>query len=293
MRCSGNGAEATLFQVVVQQPRRGHAHAHAHHRGVAQRIKAVGAQARPDRHLPRLARDRVRQRHFGAVVGAQRHPGQAHEFVGVFGHGLAAQHAGRGHHDARHVHQLDRHHRGVAHFAHAQCAVDAFADQVTFVVAQQPVDIDAGIALQELGERPHEMLLPQRVGRKHPQVALRLLTHAAQLGFKRVPALQQGLGALEAALAVFGQAHAARGALEQAHAEGTFERLQPPAHRGLRGAHLRRRTREAAGFDDANEGLHEVQAVARGAFIHAPIVYLKCRFSVYRVWFRCDRLAVN
>jgi hypothetical protein len=72
---------------------------------------------------------------------------------------------------------------------------------------------------------------------------------------------KQRLGALEAALPVLGQQHGVRGALQQPQAQRALQRLQPAAHRGLRGAELGCGRRQAAGFDDAHEGRHQREPV--------------------------------
>jgi len=91
-----------------------------------------------------------------------------------------------------------------------------------------------------------------------------LAAGAAQLVLEGGPVGQQFLRTLEAALAVLGELHAVRGAPQQAQAERTLERLQAPAHRGLAHAELAGGGREAAGLDDADEGLHQLDAVGRG-----------------------------
>ncbi len=73
-----------------------------------------------------------------------------------------------------------------------------------------------------------------------------------------------------AALAVLGQLQAVGGALQQAQAQLSLQRLQAPADRGLCGAELGGGGGKAAGIDDAQEGTQQVEAVrASGQVGHA------------------------
>jgi hypothetical protein len=88
----------------------------------------------------------------------------------------------------------------------------------------------------------------------------------------------------EAALAVLGEPHGMRGPLQKPQAQQALQGLQPPAHGGLRRAQPGGRRGQAAGFDDAHEGLHQFQPIGRGRagrglprrvgtwICHAPIV---------------------
>jgi hypothetical protein len=102
-------------------------------------------------------------------------------------------------------------------------------------------------------------------------VAARLVLGATQVGFDGSPVVQQRLGMGVAALTVFGELHGVRRALQQAQAQQFFEPLQPAADGGLGAAELGSRGREAAGLDDAHEGVHQREAVhaRRGGVVHA------------------------
>jgi len=81
---------------------------------------------------------------------------------------------------------------------------------------------------------------------------------------QRAPVFQQGLGVGKAAVAVFGQLHHMGGALQQLDAQAALQRLQAAAHGGLAGAQLLGGGRQAAGLDDADKGLHQLNAVGAG-----------------------------
>ncbi|MGF6349445.1 hypothetical protein QF040_004158 [Variovorax sp. W2I14] len=97
--------------------------------------------------------------------------------------------------------------------------------------------------------------------RHHAQRAFGLVAHAAQVRLEGAPVGDQLLGALVAALAVLGELHGVRGAAQQPHAQRALQRLQPAAHGGLGRVHPQCGGREAAGFDDVDEGLHQLDAV--------------------------------
>jgi len=81
--------------------------------------------------------------------------------------------------DARHLGQLDCHDGLVVDLADLDRAVDAFGDEVGAAVVQQPLDVDARIARQVLGQRGDELLLAERVRRDDAQRAFGLVARAA------------------------------------------------------------------------------------------------------------------
>jgi hypothetical protein len=246
--------------------------------------RSTGTMAWPTRRHRRFSSLCVSRSIF-AVEIARRHPGQCFEVAGVHGLRRFLEERRRTDRDARHLRQPDRDHARVGHLADADGAVDALGDEVgravLRAVVQQPFDGHLRKAVQVRGQRPDQQLLPEHVRRHHAQPALGVVAGAAQLGFESAPAQDQLLGAVEAALAVLGELHGVRGALQQAHAQRAFERLKAPAHGGLGGAHLRGRGREAAGLDDVHEGLHQLDAVDRGRSrkcrCHALSVYQLCK----------------
>jgi hypothetical protein len=66
------------------------------------------------------------------------------------------------------------------------------------------------------------------------------------------------------AFAVLGQLHGVGGALQQTQAQHAFQRLQTAADGRLRGAQLRGGGGQAARFDDADKGLHQLYAIGGG-----------------------------
>jgi len=112
----------------------------------------------------------------------------------------------------------------------------------------------------------------------HPQQAFGQAGLGAQRFLEALPFGCQGLGAFVGALAGLGQAQCVGGALHQRLAELALQRLQPAADGGLGRAQLARGGGEAAGLDDADEGLHQQQAVEGRA--HAPSVWQSVEFCV-------------
>lgn len=210
----------------------------------------------------------MRERQLRAVVRAQREPRQRGQRIGIGRHLGAVQHGRRGDHEARHLREPDRDHGRIGRLAHLDRAIDAAADEIPHLILQQPLDRHAWIVAQEPRERLDETLLPERVRHRNPQQPVRLLLCTAQVGLERRPVRQQLLRALEAALAVDGQPHRVRGPLQQPHAERALERLQPPADRRLCRMQLRGRGRQAAGFDYAYEGFHQLETVAGAVHRH-------------------------
>ena len=270
--------ETPLRERVREHPRRADAGADAQQRRAAQRIQVRGADARADRDAARLAGHRMAQRQLVAVIRAQRQPRQRGQRIGLGGHRRTVQHGRRGHHEARHLRQPDRDHAGIGRLADLDRTVDAAADEIPHFVLQQPFDRHARIVGQEARERRDETLLPERMRHRDPQQPLGLLLRAAQVGFERRPARQQLLRALEAALAVDGEPHRVRRPLQQPHAERALERLQPAADRRLGRVQLRGRRGQAARFDYAHEGFHQLKSIP-GALHRIGAMVLKALSS--------------
>ena len=211
-----------------------------------------------------LAAGLLGQRDLAAVEGAQGQPGQGLQVLRVLGRGAPGHQGGGGQHDARHLGQAHRDHAGVVHRTDLNGAVDAFGDEVGAAVVQHPFHIHLGVAAQVGHQRGDELVLPKGVRRQHAQGAARGVGRAAQVVLHGAPVFQQGLGVGKAAVAVFGQLHHMGGSLQQLDAQAALQRLQAAADGGLAGAQLLGGGRQAAGFDDADKGLHQLDAVGAG-----------------------------
>jgi hypothetical protein len=261
--------EAAVGDVLLHRPARQQRCAQAQSCGLARGVEAVGGQHGPDGHAPAHAVVPL-QLQLLAVKGGDRDPGQLGQRVGLVkrpaGHQL-----GRRHQHARHLCQRNGHHRTLGLAADADRAVQPLLDEVGRGVVQQPVHAQPGRVLQGPHQRRDEVFLAEGVRHLHAQQPLGPRGLGAQGLLEVLPLGGQRLGARQRPLAEVGQAQRVRGALDQRLAELLLQRLQPPADGGLGGAELAGRGRQAAGLDDADEGLHQLQAVGRGA--HARSVW--------------------
>ena len=116
------------------------------------------------------------------------------------------------------------------------------------------------MALQEGGQRLDQLALTEGMRHPQPQRAGELLATIELLG-QRLPAVDQFLRLRGAALALLGQAQAARRALHQPRAEQRFQHLHPAADGRLGGRELQRRRGETARLRDTEEGLQQREAV--------------------------------
>lgn len=125
--------------------------------------------------------------------------------------------------------------------------------------------------LGEEGQHGRQQLgLAEGVRHHHPQASTQRFRFALQLGLQRLPFVDHALCMTLAAQPVLGQLQPVGGALQQAQAELTLQRLQAPADCRLGGAQLHGCGRQAAGIDDAQEGAQQIQAIgAGGEVIHA------------------------
>ncbi|MDT4847134.1 hypothetical protein FQZ97_811830 [compost metagenome] len=118
-----------------------------------------------------------------------------------------------------------------------------------------------------LRQRDQHAAQPQRHRIDHRAEAHHALRRAAQLVGGRLHAHgrgQRALGLFEQAPAGRGRRHAARRALEQAHAEFVFERLELRAGGRGAGEHAFRGAGQVALLRDGDEGLQLVQLHDRG-----------------------------
>ncbi len=119
-----------------------------------------------------------------AVEQVDRQPGQRAQGLDRIGRLAPFQQFRRADHDARHLGDLHRHHRGIHHGADVDGAVDVVGDEVRLALVQQPVHRDLRIAAQVVGHRLHQLALAEGVRHHHAQQALRGLAGAAQVVFQ-------------------------------------------------------------------------------------------------------------
>jgi hypothetical protein len=120
------------------------------------------------------------------------------------------------------------------------------------------------MAQQEIVQRPNQLLLAECVRCDDAQQPGRFFACVLYVGGQRAPMRQQFARVRQAAFSVLGELHGVGGALQQAQAQHAFQRLQTAADGWLRGAQLRGGGGQAAGFHDADKGLHQFYAVGSG-----------------------------
>ena len=160
---------------------------------------------------------------------------------------------GRGADDARVRRDAARDERGIFQLADADREVESFADDVDKRIGDVHVELDLGIARQEIVDVGGDVQPAE--GGRHGD-----LQQAARLG---VAAADEVLGllaeaediddALEVAGARFGQRQVPCGALEKPGAEALLELADALRHNGGRKAHLAAGGRHVAGPGDACE----------------------------------------
>ena len=256
--------QAPFRHVILHHPGGNQAGPQPRQHGIAQRVQAVGAQPWPDGKAVDITVTQRRQCHFVTIEGLQCQPRQCLQRCRRGGQRPPGEQRRCGHGNARHFGQPDGHHRRIIYRPDLDGAVDAFGDEIRPPVMQQPFHCHPRMAIQIGHQRRNQLALAKRMRRDDAQMTFRLVLDPAQVRTHRLPAVEQRLGMGEAAPAVVGQGHGMGRALQQLQSECAFQCLQPPADRWLAGLQLRRGGRQAARFDDADEGLHQSDPVQAG-----------------------------
>src|SRR5690606_8553056 len=129
--------------------------------------------------------------------------------------------------------------------------------EVGAAVMQHPFHADVWILAQVVSQRSDQLVLPEGVWHLNAERPARVVASTKQLSFHFRPAFQQLFGVGVTTLAITGELHAMRRAVEQLQAKRTFQRLQATAGGRLSGVQLRRGCRKAASLNDANEGTQQ------------------------------------
>ena len=168
-------------------------------------------------------------------------------------------------HHAADAAELLRDQRGVFQRADADADVDALLEQVHGAVVQQHAAAHARVALQEAHDGRRHVHVAEQHRRRDREMAGGLGRVERERAVGGVGGGQHLARAVQVAAALLGQRDAARGAMEQAHAQVRFEGGQRTHHRRQRAAQRLRGPGQAAVVGDLHEGLHGFEAV------HGPI----------------------
>ena len=150
---------------------------------------------------------------------------------------------------------------GIHHRAGAQHAVKALAHQVHAALGAAQLQLQRGVARQQLGQARHDHVARHAGGHvdAHPalQAALAVLEHGLQL----VQVGQQVLAAFVIGLAVLGELHAPGRAVQQAGAQLGFELLHGRGSAGLGQAQGVGGLGEAGQLGHPREDAHALQGI--------------------------------
>ena len=181
---------------------------------------------------------------------------------------------------------------GIQLVAHANGQVIAFADHIDAAVVGQYPDLHLGELGQEIRQQVGKHRLRQRDRTAQPHHAARLGAQFVHRVLGRLRFLQHGTAMRIEALAYLGYHEAARGPLQQAHAEALFQLGYALAQAGLGYSQRAARRRKAAMLDHGRKEVQVVQilqgaaqcrhrrflygAIDRKARIHRQIVLNIC-----------------
>jgi hypothetical protein len=143
--------------------------------------------------------------------------------------------------------------RRQAAFQHREHDVVALLERVDGGMLDVDLHPQLGVARHQLARHRPEVVGAELVGRGDAQGAGHRLALRQRIGVRLAQAVQQRADAVVERLAGLGQAHAARGALEEPRLQGGLEARDRRADAGLGTLHGLRRGGEAAVFDDVAE----------------------------------------
>ena len=155
--------------------------------------------------------------------------------------------------DARVGRDATRDERGIFQLADADREVEAFADDVDERIGDMHVELDLGVARQEIVDVRRDVQAAEGGRHRDLQQAARLGVAAADEVLRFLAETEDIDDALEVASARFGQGQVSRGALEQPGPEALLELADALRYYGGRKAHLAAGSRHVAGAGDACE----------------------------------------
>ncbi len=178
--------------------------------------------------------------------------------------GVSLQVAGGGAQHQPRACQALRDQAGVGQACNADGKVIPFIDQVHHAVGQGHVQADLRVLLQEAAPQRRQVQVAEGHRGIDAQAADRLhgVCTGGGVGFGQI------VEDLEAALGIrhtgFGQRLAARGAVEQAHAQARLQFQHQARHHGLGATQPLARLHKAAALHDGNKGFHLAKLVHGG-----------------------------
>jgi len=178
---------------------------------------------------------------------------------------------GRRAQDAAVVHQPARDQVRRDLVAHAHVEVEAFGDRIDQPVEHLETDLQAGMGGDQPGDRRRHQLAPEAEAAADAYPPARRAAPLRDFVDQVVEVVEDGLGAHVDLLAVVGDGDAARGTLEQAHAEHALEHADALADIGGRHAELLGGSDEAALADDGDEDAQ--------VFVLQRIIHKTCSYS--------------
>jgi len=154
-----------------------------------------------------------------------------------------------------HPHQAERPRDefGISQHAHAQHAVEALVHEVDAAVGGADADLQCGMPRKELRQARNDEVARHGGGQVDAQAPREAADVRAEHGGELFAFGQVFLAAVEKPLAVLGQAHAARGALQEPRAQALFEVLHGHRDACARQAELVRGAAEARELGDPRE----------------------------------------
>ena len=150
---------------------------------------------------------------------------------------------------------------GLVEIAQAECDIEAVLQQIRTAVGQHHVELHLRIEQGVFAEGRGQSFNAEGQRRGDTQQAARLVRRLFGKAFGVGHQAEHFQAALIIDAAEFGQALAARGALQQLHAEPLLQRAQMIAHHRRRHFALRSGGRHAPGFDHFDVDAHRLKQI--------------------------------
>ncbi len=128
--------------------------------------------------------------------------------------------------------EFSRDQRRILQRADAHRQINAFIDEIDYLVGHPQVERHARIAAQKFGDHRRYMLTPERRRHRHAQTSLRLLERASNRCTRGISGVEQRAGALGENLAFLRDADPPGRAMQKPRAKLSFELGEPGARYG-------------------------------------------------------------
>ena len=177
------------------------------------------------------------------------------QIIDRFWASVSVEVVGTGTDDVARLSQAPRDQGGVFEIGDANGDVEPFFQEVDQSIVEIDVELEVGVAFEEVVDRIREMTLAEAQGSSDAQPTRQCTVLLADRKLGVLEIVDQPFGPLVQQPTACGQTQSPGGALEELDTKPALQLTEPPADGGLGDLEALGRRRQGSSFDDRDEGL--------------------------------------